>query len=207
MGKKLICVFLILLCLMSSCSKESNDFDLEKACVSLKINDSIIACGFLVNEDGNILTAAHSFKGIYEQSDISINAKISGKAYLAMLISIDFTKDIALLKIDVSAPEFVHLDSLNFEKCKYAYVYGKVGGKEFSATKLCITTTNINIRTDTKSYLGAILEGEIDLGLSGAPIIAENGKFLGMLIGKNANNNEIYAISYKEIKTYLEANI
>lgn len=206
MGKKLLYALVIILCMMSfSCVAKSNDVDwIDDACYEIEINNSIYCTGFMINASGNILTSAHSFANSYESDDISIYAKIGKQTYSIALISIDFEKDIALLQCDLRDTAFICLDSEKQGKCKYAYVFGNTYGEGITKTKLDVIDANINICTDTKSYLGAIFEGDIALGCSGAPIIGDNGNFLGMLVGKSEKNNEIFAVSADEINSFLE---
>jgi hypothetical protein len=208
MGKKLFIILILFICLtQSSCAMKQDNLEPIDACVEITINDKIFSSGFFINDLGNILTSAHSFNGLYDKNNISINANIIGKTYQLMLISIDFNKDIAMLKCDIAAPKYLSLDSYNTAKCDYAYVMGNAYGKGIVSTKVQVIYESIKICTDTKSYQGAIFEGEIALGLSGAPVLGENGNFLGMVIGKGAKNNQMYALSLSEINIFLKESV
>lgn len=208
MAKKLLCLLLAFICIvLCSCVKSLELSDYIKSCVQLVITDNVYATGFIANAEGCILTSAHSFKDCYQQQDISIQAQIDGDTYELELIAIDWVKDIALLKGDIEVSESIDYDSQSGNKCDYAYVLGNAYGENIISSKVQITKINIDICTETKQYLGALLYGDIALGCSGAPVIGTDGCFYGMVIGKSAHNNTIYALSPTEIKTFLEANI
>ena len=188
MGKKLFLVLVILICLaQSSCTYNSDNNNTYDACLEIVVDDNIFCSGFFIDTSGHILTSAHSFDDSYDNKDIQISTNIKGKTYKASLISIDYEKDIALLKSDISVSEYINLD--------------------FRNSKVKVINESINICTETKSYQGAIFDGEIELGFSGAPIFGENGNFLGMVVGKGAKNNHMYAVSLKEINTFLKESL
>jgi S1-C subfamily serine protease len=205
MGKKLFLILIILLCLILSCCDSKNENpEPYDACLEIIVNDNIFCSGFFINTSGYILTSAHSFNNIHGDKDISLFANVNGISYKAMLISIDYDKDIALLKSDISVSEYINLDFQNANMSKNAYVVGNAYGEGIISTKVKVINENIKICTDTKSYQGAIFEGEIAQGLSGAPVLGENGNFLGMVIGKGANNKQMYAVSLQEINKFLK---
>lgn len=208
MGKKLFLVLVILICLaQSSCTYNSDNNNTYDACLEIVVDDNIFCSGFFIDTSGHILTSAHSFDDSYDNKDIQISTNIKGKTYKASLISIDYEKDIALLKSDISVSEYINLDFRNSKSNKYAYVVGNAFGKGIVTTKVKVINESINICTETKSYQGAIFDGEIELGFSGAPIFGENGNFLGMVVGKGAKNNHMYAVSLKEINTFLKESL
>lgn len=194
-----------MLCLiLSSCTLENENSKPYDACLEIIVNDKIFCSGFFINKSGHILTSAHSFNGIYDKKDISLSINMKGKSYEAMLISIDYDKDIALLKSDISVSKYINLDFHTTNISKTAYVVGNAYGEGIISAKVKVVNENIKICTDTKSYQGAIFEGAIAQGLSGAPVLCENGNFLGMVIGKGANNNQMYAVSLEEINKFLK---
>ncbi|NLL55632.1 MAG: trypsin-like peptidase domain-containing protein [Clostridiales bacterium] len=199
---------IVIVCLVfCSCHNKNQSFDHDAVCAEITIEDNILASGFFINSKGDILTAAHSFSNLYQLFDISICVNINGQAYQAMLKSINFDKDIALLSTNISVSKFVDLGSGTGAKSKYAYVIGNAKEHKNTQTKVKVVYNNVMIETDTKSYLGAVFEGDIAQGLSGAPVFDNNGCFLGMVVGKGTKNKQIYALSLAEINNFLIGDI
>jgi hypothetical protein len=169
--------------------------------------DNTYATGFIISDNCYILTSAHCFEDCYENNDISINAHINKYSYEVCLVAMNKEKDIALLKGDFTVSKHIDLGCTNNNKCTYAYIFGNSYGENIITKKVQINELQINICTETKSYIGAIFNGEIVQGYSGAPVIGNEGTFLGMVIGKSIDGDVIYALSSNEINTFVEANI
>ncbi|HOO22162.1 MAG TPA: serine protease [Clostridia bacterium] len=206
MGKKTFCLIVIvfLVFFSSSCRKTPVADDIKEACVEIAVNDQIFASGFWVDGKGHILTAAHIFKDLYGRTDISIKSAYDGNTYEAELDKADFGKDLALLKCDVSAPVYLDLDCHYPLVCYSVYIVGNANGKGLKTLDAKIQKQSVNISTDTKRFTGHMPTGQMEMGCSGAPVVAKRGQFVGMAVGKNATNDEIYAVSAQEIKAFLE---
>lgn len=208
MAKKIFCILLITVSIfLSSCAHKKDADNFIVCCVQIVINDKIHATGFFINENGFILTSAHSLRSKYENNDILIKANYKGDSYDLSLFSIDEKKDIALLKSNIKVSEYVNLDTYKAAKCKYAYIYGNSQGNEIVKCGVEVIYREIDICTDMKEFSGAVFRGDIAQGFSGAPIIGSNLDFLGMVIGKDTRDNTVYALSHREIKNFLERNV
>lgn len=157
-------------------------------------NTNEIGTGFLISEDGFLLTNHHV---IYDSDKIIV--KVNNKEYQADIVGDDSYSDIALLKIKDGARNFPFLE-LKSE------VYPEIGEKiivvgnpynlGLSVSTGVISAVDRNIKNT--SYTGMIqTDANINKGNSGGPIFNKNGDVIGInSIIFSPNNNQNTGIGF-----------
>lgn len=140
------------------------------------ISDIAIGSGFFINENGLALTCAHVFKNnlnpeamFYDGTKRKIN-----------IVDIDKSLDLALIKVDGNGYETLPLGIL--EEIKPGVNVIAIGTP--SETNLVV---NSIINGNISGIVGQniIFNALINHGLSGGPLLGENGKVYGIVTGKN----------------------
>ena len=140
-----------------------------------------IGTGFFIDEEGHILTCAHV---IDEAIKILFTVPINGKKKLeAILISVCFEKDIALLKaVDYKNESYLELgNSDNLEQGALVTAIGFPLGQD----RLKYTSGVISGRQDT--YLQT--DAPINPGNSGGPLVDKTNKVMGINTAKISSRN------------------
>jgi serine protease Do len=166
--------------------------------------------GIIISQDGYIVTNQHVIEGANR-----IAVKLSGvetKPLNAVLIGVDKTSDIAVIKIDMkNLPTAKFGDSSKIRVGDTAIAIGNPLGEEFagSVTQGIISATNRRIEVvdpytkETTIYKVLQTDAAINPGNSGGPLCNELGEIIGInsiKMGYNQNVEGIgFAISSNEI--------
>jgi len=143
-----------------------------------------LGSGFIISEDGYILTNEHVV-----QNAVEIVATLTGgKKYQAKIVGSDVTSDIALLKIEDTNLPFVKLgDSNDTIIGEWAIAFGNPFGlfdigAEPSVSVGVISATNRDFeRQDEHVYQDMIqTDAAINSGNSGGPLVNSNGEVIGI---------------------------
>ncbi|WP_097026868.1 S1C family serine protease [Clostridium peptidivorans] len=145
-----------------------------------------IGSGFIINNEGYVLTNYHVISGA-QQVRIIFN---DGKVVNAKIINYDSAQDIAVVKIDgnVKVPGIVELgDSDKVEVGESVVAIGNPLGKEFigTVTRGIISATNRGVEVEkgrTQSFLQT--DAAINPGNSGGPLINTLGQVIGINTAK-----------------------
>ncbi|HUQ21289.1 MAG TPA: trypsin-like peptidase domain-containing protein [Gemmatimonadaceae bacterium] len=153
-----------------------------------------LGSGFIVREDGVILTNAHVVSGA---SKISV-AMRDGKTYPAKLLGADETNDLAVIKIDAKGLPVSPLgSSTNLLVGEWAIAIGNPYGfllanTEPSVTAGVVSGTGRNLATESEGsgvYVDMIqTDASINPGNSGGPLVNALGEVIGV-------NSSIYSPS------------
>jgi serine protease Do len=153
-----------------------------------------LGSGFIVREDGVILTNAHVVSGA---SKISV-AMRDGKTYPAKLLGADETNDLAVIKIDAKGLPVAPLgSSTNLLVGEWAIAIGNPYGfllanTEPSVTAGVVSGTGRNLATESEGsgvYVDMIqTDASINPGNSGGPLVNALGEVIGV-------NSSIYSPS------------
>ncbi|MDZ4994212.1 trypsin-like serine protease [Clostridium perfringens] len=167
-----------------------------------------LGSGFIINEDGYVVTNYHVINGAQEVKVIFSD----GKEVNAKVVNYDAERDIAVIKItdDVKMPGIAQLgDSSTVKSGEEVIAIGNPLGKEFSSTvtKGIVSSPNRKISTDNGNVLDYIqTDAAINPGNSGGPLINSKGEVIGINTAKKvgADIEGIgFAIPINEVKTRL----
>ena len=152
--------------------------------------------GFIISEDGFILTNAHNIRDSFRSSVITTEINVSvvipgGKTYDASIVGLDMISDIALLKIDGDKFQYCNLgDSDDVKVGEWAIALGNprnlISNVQYQpiASAGIISAVNADFNLDTQS--GKLLDNMIQTdaslnpGNSGGPLIDSNGSVIGI---------------------------
>ena len=152
--------------------------------------------GFIISEDGYILTNAHNIRDSFRSSVITTEINVSvvtpgGKTYDASIVGIDMISDIALLKIDGEKFDYCNLgDSDNVKVGEWAIALGNprnlISNVQYqpiaSAGIISAVNADFNIDSQTGKLLDNMIQTDASLnpGNSGGPLIDSNGNVIGI---------------------------
>lgn len=168
-----------------------------------------IGSGFIINEEGYILTNYHVIENASEVSVIlSDNREVKAK-----VVNYDQAKDIAMLKIvdDIKVPGVVELgDSDALQPGEEVVAIGTPMSTEFSQTTTSgiISAINRNVQTSTGVQSNLIqTDASINPGNSGGPLVNTLGQVIGINTLKVSEGAEGlgFAIPINDIKGNIEA--
>lgn len=141
-----------------------------------------IGSGFIINEDGYILTNYHVIEGATEVS-VTLSDKTEVKA---SIVNYDQEQDVAMIKIidDIKVPGVVELgDSDALQTGEEVLAIGTPLSKDLADTLTngIVSALNRNVETDTGVTLNLIqTNAAINPGNSGGPLINTKGEVIGI---------------------------
>ncbi|MCL7744984.1 DegQ family serine endoprotease [Guyparkeria hydrothermalis] len=143
-----------------------------------------LGSGFIISEDGYVLTNAHVVRGADEIS-VRLNNQ---REYAAELIGEDPRTDIALLKIDADGLPTVKIgDSDEVDVGEWVLAIGAPFGLDHSATHGIVSAIGRDLPNET--YVPFIqTDAPVNPGNSGGPLINADGEVIGV-------NSQIYTNS------------
>ncbi len=170
-------------------------------------NTNEIGTGFLISEDGFIVTNHH----IIEDSN-KILVKINNKEYQAEIVGDDYYLDIALLKIKNNNDEifsFLELKpEIDIKIGEEVIIIGNPYNLGLSVSTGIISAINRSIKNT--GYIGLIqTDANINKGNSGGPMFNKNGDIIGMnsiIFSQKENQNTGigFAIPIKNIVNVID---
>ncbi len=167
-----------------------------------------LGSGFIINEEGYVVTNYHVINGAQEVKVIFSD----GKEVNAKVINYDPERDIAVIKItdDVKMPGIAQLgDSSTVKAGEEVIAIGNPLGKEFSSTvtKGIVSSPNRKMKTENGNVLDYIqTDAAINPGNSGGPLINSKGEVIGINTAKKVGEDIEgigFAIPINEVKTRL----
>ena len=167
-----------------------------------------LGSGFIINEEGYVVTNYHVINGAQEVKVIFSD----GKEVNAKVVNYDAERDIAVIKItdDVKMPGIAQLgDSSTVKAGEEVIAIGNPLGKEFSSTvtKGIVSSPNRKMKTENGNVLDYIqTDAAINPGNSGGPLINSKGEVIGINTAKKVGEDIEgigFAIPINEVKTRL----
>lgn len=167
-----------------------------------------LGSGFIINEEGYVVTNYHVINGAQEVKVIFSD----GKEVNAKVINYDAERDIAVIKItdDVKMHGIAQLgDSSTVKAGEEVIAIGNPLGKEFSSTvtKGIVSSPNRKMKTENGNVLDYIqTDAAINPGNSGGPLINSKGEVIGINTAKKVGEDIEgigFAIPINEVKTRL----
>lgn len=170
-----------------------------------------IGSGFIINEEGYILTNYHVIKGAKE-----VTVTLSdGRDVKAKVINYDENQDVAMLKISddsVKVPAVVELgDSDALKPGEQVIAIGTPLSKEFNQTVTSGIVSAVNRTVETSSGVQLNLiqtDAAINPGNSGGPLVNTKGEVVGinnMKIASDEVEGIGFSIPINEIKDRIES--
>ncbi|MGH3080547.1 MAG: S1C family serine protease, partial [Gaiellaceae bacterium] len=136
--------------------------------------------GFVVSDDGYIVTNAHVVEGANGQ----IKAKVGdGEALDATLVGEDASTDLALLKVSATNLKPLALgDSSTVQVGDPAYAIGNPFGLDRTLTVGVVSALQREIKSPNGFSIDDVIQTDaaINSGNSGGPLIAANGRVIGV---------------------------
>lgn len=148
---------------------------------------SVSGSGFVISEDGYILTNYHvvedAYTGGYEVKVMFYD----GSTYTAEIKGFDRNNDIAVLKIDATgldAAELGSSDSLYVGDTVYA-VGNPLGELSYSMTSGMVSATDRLITTEEGTMTMFQIDAAVNEGNSGGPVYNTSGQVVGVVTAKS----------------------
>lgn len=170
-----------------------------------------LGTGFIVSEDGYIVSNEHVTGGKYSQCYVTLE---NGNNHEATVVWSDSDLDLSLCKIDAKNLEYVNLgDSSKIRVGEMVYAIGNPIGFEFrrTVTSGIISAKNRTIKLEEdgkQSYMTDLIQTDatINPGNSGGPLIYPNGDIIGINTVKISSAEGIgFAIPINIIKPIIES--
>ncbi|OPF52884.1 serine protease [Clostridium baratii] len=167
-----------------------------------------IGSGFIINEDGDILTNYHVVEGAQE---VTVTLS-TGKEYKAKVVNYDQNQDVALIRMqgDFKVPAVAELgDSAKVSPGEEVIAIGTPLSKDFAqtVTKGVVSAIGRTVTTKTGNQVNLIqTDTAINPGNSGGPLVNAEGKVIGINTLKLAGGAEGigFAIPIDEVKAKLD---
>ena len=154
-------------------------------------NAAISGSGFIISEDGYILTNYHVVEDADEQGLEILVMLYSGEEYSARIIGKDADNDVALLKIDATGLTPVKIgssESLVVGEQIYA-IGNPLGELTYTFTDGIVSALDRTIRVDANTEINMFqISAAINSGNSGGPVINERGEVVGFASAKYAES-------------------
>lgn len=163
-----------------------------------------IGTGFIISEDGYIVTNQHV---IDNATEIKVNIAGEKKQYVARIIGQDKELDLAVIKID-GANKFTTVslgDSQKNRVGEWVVAIGNPYGLDHTVTAGVISATGRPMKIEDRVYKNLIqTDAAINPGNSGGPLLNLQGEVIGINTAVNAQAQGIgFAISINTAKEVL----
>ena len=156
----------------------------------MTVSGSVSGSGFVISEDGYILTNYHviedAYTGGYEVKVMFYN----GDTYTAEIKGFDRNNDIAVLKIDaegLNAATLGSSDSLYVGDTVYA-VGNPLGELSYSMTSGMVSATDRLITTEEGTMTMFQFDAAVNEGNSGGPVYNTSGQVVGVVTAKSSED-------------------
>ena len=156
----------------------------------MTVSGSVSGSGFVISEDGYILTNYHvvedAYTGGYEVKVMFYD----GSTYTAEIKGFDRNNDIAVLKIDATgldAAELGSSDSLYVGDTVYA-VGNPLGELSYSMTSGMVSATDRLITTEEGTMTMFQIDAAVNEGNSGGPLYDAYGHVIGVVTAKTGDS-------------------
>jgi serine protease Do len=144
-----------------------------------------IGSGFIVSQDGYVLTNAHV---VADASEVTVKLT-DRREFAAKVIGVDKRSDVALIKIAATGLPFVHFgDPARIRPGQWAIAIGSPFGFDNSVTAGVVSATGRTLPDDSgSSYVPFIqTDAAVNPGNSGGPLFNIDGQVIGI-------NSQIYS--------------
>lgn len=172
--------------------------------------NAISGSGFILSEDGYILTNYHVVE-VANAQNLEIKVMLySGEEYTAKIVGIEPENDVALIKIDAKGLSPVVLGSLeDIYVGNPIYVIGNpLGELSWTLTDGIVSAFDREIRADTVTTINMFqISAPINKGNSGGPVFNDRGQVIGIASAKYTSSGVEglgFAIPIDDVKPMIE---
>lgn len=148
---------------------------------------SVSGSGFIISEDGYIMTNYHVVEDAYEGGYTVSVMLHDGTSYTAKIVGFDSDNDIAVLKIDATGLSAVTLgnsDSIAVGETVYA-IGNPLGELDYTMTSGIVSATDRVITTDESTSINMFqIDAAVNSGNSGGPLYNSAGQVIGVVTAK-----------------------
>lgn len=170
-----------------------------------------VGTGFVWDDLGHIVTNFHVINKVDSAEVTLVNKYGVNKKYMAQLTGTDPDKDIAVLKINVSAYDDINLVPIplgtndKIQIGQNAYAIGNPFGQEYTFTVGVISGKKREISSPTGRKIKDMIQTDaaINPGNSGGPLLDSSGRLIGMntaTFGQGVSSGVNFAVSIDTIK-------
>ena len=155
-----------------------------------EVSTPISGSGFIITEDGYILTNYHVVEEANKMNYPIKVATYSGDEYDAVIVGYDEENDVALIKIDATGLSPVTIGSINDTKVgETVYAIGNpLGELTYTFTNGIVSALDREINTESGISINMFQTNvTINSGNSGGPIINSYGEVIGIASAKYAD--------------------
>lgn len=168
-----------------------------------------LGTGFIVSDDGYIVTNEHVSGEKYENCYITLE---NGTSYTGKVVWSDEDIDLSIVKINVNNLKTISMgDSDKIKLTQKVYAIGNPVGFEFQKTVTAGIISGLDrvvkLEEETTTYMEELIQTDaiINPGNSGGPLINENGEVIGINTVKISSAEGIgFAIPINIIKPVIE---
>ena len=154
-------------------------------------SSAVTGSGFIISENGYILTNYHVIEYAYEGNFAVTVMTYDGSKYDAVIVGVEPTNDVAVLKIDASnlhAAELGDSDSIMVGETVYA-VGNPLGELQFSMSTGSVSALDRVISTEAASSVNMFqIDAAVNSGNSGGPVYNSRGQVIGMVTAKSSRS-------------------
>jgi len=147
--------------------------DVVKSVVTIR-TDVGQGTGFIISDDGYLITNAHVLVGAHEVKAITYKQKIMN----ANFIGYDADFDIALLKVSGNYDELKFANSNNVQTGEKVIAIGNPLGLQFSVSEGIVSAVHRTGMNGIDAYIQT--DAALNPGNSGGPLINKQGKVIGI---------------------------
>ena len=152
-----------------------------------QVSAAVAGSGFIIDEDGYILTNYHVVEEAYEGNyDVSV-VLYDGTEYAAEIVGFDEDTDIAVLKIEATGLMAAELgDSENLTVGQIVYTVGNpLGELSYTMTSGIISARDRAITTEADVAVNMFqIDAAVNEGNSGGPVYNSQGQVIGIVTAK-----------------------
>ncbi len=149
------------------------------------VKSSVSGSGFIISQDGYVLTNAHVIKD--SDKDSILVTLYNSSSYPATVVGYDVDNDIAILKINVTGltpVKFGSSSSLSVGDRVYT-IGDPLGSLNYTMTGGLVSALNRIINTENSDYISTFqTDAAVNSGNSGGPIINGYGQVVGIVTAK-----------------------
>ena len=168
---------------------------------------AVSGSGFIVSEDGYILTNYHVVEDAYQRKlDIQVMT-YDGSTYNATIVGVEPSNDVAVLKIEaqgLNAAVFGNSDTLRVGDSVYA-VGNPLGELEFSMSTGHVSALGRVIQTQESESINMFqIDAAVNEGNSGGPVYNSEGDVVGIVTAKYSSSGVEglgFAIPINDVKS------
>lgn len=151
-------------------------------------SNSIYGTGFIISEDGYIMTNYHVIETAYEYGVSPQVIMRDGTTYSAKIIGFEASNDVAVLKIDATGLSPVKIgSSADVQPGEAIYAVGNPNQLDYTITDGIVSALDREVQVDSGTGYSITMfqiSAAVNSGNSGGPVYNEYGEVIGIVSAK-----------------------